>query len=78
MAWTGAEEINKGVPCLLCTCALQSPRGGKLEQSERLTSTRPTSPAVLNEFGGDYTCGYFGFEEIFRLDPHEVSGALCK
>lgn len=25
-----------------------------------LTSTRLTTPAVLNEFSGDYTHGYFG------------------
>ena len=42
-----------------------------------LTSTCLTAPAVLNEFCGDYTRGYFGngLKDI-SLDPHKVS-TMC-
>lgn len=42
-----------------------------------LTSTCLPAPAVLNEFCGDYTHGYFGngLREI-SLDPHKVS-TMC-
>lgn len=44
-----------------------------------LTSTCLTTPAVLNEFSGDYIHGYFGnglSQRDISLDPHKVS-TMC-
>lgn len=70
--------------CICVDCATLS----SLSWTERLSPgdlkaeafifTCLTTPAVLNEFCGDYSHGYFwnGFKSDFSLDPHKVS-TMC-